>query len=406
MKISRPVFITIAASVALLSACSDAERSVDAGSPLDAGLDGGAPADAGLVNPLLPPMPLGTAGRWVVDANGKRVKLSGYNWNGGEGPEYVMSGLDTQDRRDIARSLREYGFNAIRLVWSNELVEKNPVVADAKLEGNPDLKGKTALEVMDAVVAALAAEGVMVIMNNHISDAIWCCSSTDDNLLWYNQRYPERKWLADWRLIAGRYRNEPAVIGADLRNEPRVLATWGDSAGADFDWAAAAERGGNAVLEIAPHWLVFVEGTNFAGNLRLAGERPIKLNLPGRVVYSVHDYSWFHPSAKSAEDIKALWKIQWSYLLEQDKPVWMGELGTCAACIKNGTFDQVWFETNRAFLIENDLDWSWWMLHGDCNGNGWGMFDRNTGKPCSEELLKLHQEQAKPTKDSGIARSN
>jgi hypothetical protein len=49
--------------------------------------------------------------------------------------------------------------------------------------------GKTAMEVFDATVASLSKAGVAVILNNHISDAMWCCSVTDSNGLWYNDNY-------------------------------------------------------------------------------------------------------------------------------------------------------------------------------------------------------------------------
>ena len=41
----------------------------------------------------------------------------------------------------------------------------------------------------DATVEALTKAGVMTILNNHISDAEWCCSSDDANGLWHNANY-------------------------------------------------------------------------------------------------------------------------------------------------------------------------------------------------------------------------
>ena len=59
-------------------------------------------------------------------------------------------------------------------------------MTDDVVAANPDLKGKTSMEVFDATVQALADAGVMIILNNHISTAEWCCSSTDGNGLWHN----------------------------------------------------------------------------------------------------------------------------------------------------------------------------------------------------------------------------
>lgn len=73
--------------------------------------------------------------------------------------------------------------------FSLELLYKNPVVADEAVAANPNLFGNTALEVFDKTVESLTKAGVAVILNNHISDAMWCCSDWDGNGLWYNNNY-------------------------------------------------------------------------------------------------------------------------------------------------------------------------------------------------------------------------
>ena len=42
-----------------------------------------------------------------------------------------------------------------------------------------------------AVADACARAGRMVLLDNHMSDGDWCCSLTDQNGLWYNDRWPE-----------------------------------------------------------------------------------------------------------------------------------------------------------------------------------------------------------------------
>ena len=169
---------------------------------------------------------------------------------------------------EIVAQIRAIGVNSVRLPWANETLEHDPLPPAYAIAANPQFKGKHAMEIMDAVIAALARAHIMVILDNHVSRADWCCSETDDNGLWYNDEYPETSWLADWEKIAHRYRDQKWVVGADLRNELRNGAAWG---GPDpkLDWHAAAERGGKAVLAANPRLLVMVEGpeysTNFAG---------------------------------------------------------------------------------------------------------------------------------------------
>jgi endoglucanase len=66
---------------------------------------------------------------------------------------------------------------------------KNPLVSDDAVAANSHLQGKSALEVFDKTVESLTEAGLAVILNNHISDAIWCCSADDGNGLWHNQNY-------------------------------------------------------------------------------------------------------------------------------------------------------------------------------------------------------------------------
>jgi hypothetical protein len=78
-----------------------------------------------------------------------------------------------------------------------------------------------ALTVFDQTIFALNDNGVMVILNNHINDAIWCCSSHDANGLWYNANYTESDWLDTLFEMTSRYSQNEMVIGVDLRNEIR-----------------------------------------------------------------------------------------------------------------------------------------------------------------------------------------
>ena len=44
----------------------------------------------------------------------------------------------------------------------------------------------------------------MVILDNHVSRADWCYAGTDGNEFWYSSRYPEARWIEDWKGIVSR----------------------------------------------------------------------------------------------------------------------------------------------------------------------------------------------------------
>ncbi len=326
-----------------------------------------------------PVLPLHTNGRFIVDRLNRRFKLNSVNWYGSEGADYVVGGLQLEPLAAIVHRIRCMGFNSVRLPWSNQMYESDPVVGNYALTANPELQGLHAMQIFDLVVRALTAEGVLVILDNHNSNAEWCCGN-DGNTLWYNNDYPESSWISDWEGMAQRYRDNPLVIGADLRNEPRINATWGGAA--STDWHAAAERGGDAVQSVNPSLLIFVEGVNYALDLTGVAALPIQLSVSNRLVYETHDYSFDYSNLSGYSQLAADLNQEWGYILTSNQsytaPVWLGEFGNChtaANCITDTTASDgsggLWFASLRQYLAANDVDWSWWAVNGtETTGSG------------------------------------
>lgn len=302
--------------------------------------------------------PLHTDGYRIVDARGHAVRLASASWYGFDQKEYVAGGLDHAPLATIVEQIRRVGLNSIRLPWANETLEHNPVIPDYAVAANPEFKGRHAMEIMDAVVDALAKARIMVILDNHMSNADWCCDETDGNGLWYNAEYPESKWLADWSAIVRRYRNQQWVVGADLRNELRSGAKWGDSDPA-HDWHAAAERGAKPVLDANPHLLIMVESPAYSTDFRRIAADPPKLPIAHRLVYSPHAYNNSYGVHNERFATHA------GFLLQNKPavPVWIGEFGTCQTLDRGHNSD--WFRTFAQILQSNsDLSWSYWPLNG------------------------------------------
>ena len=145
---------------------------------------------------------------------------------------------------------------------------------------NTDLQGLTSLQVMDKIVNYAGSIGLKVILDRHRPDA------SRQTALWYTSAVPESTWITDLTALATRYQGNSAVVGIDLHNEPHDPACWG-CGDVTIDWRLAAERGGNAVLAVNPHLLIFVEGVQtfngssdwWGGNLQGAGQYPVALNV-------------------------------------------------------------------------------------------------------------------------------
>ncbi|CAL1149425.1 unnamed protein product, partial [Cladocopium goreaui] len=167
-----------------------------------------------------PTFPLRTSGCWIVDQQGVRVKLVCVNWAGAEVKDGIVGGLHVRRASSIALTFRDMGFNCVRFPWSVWMVQTDPVSPQRHLLAtNPELHGKSTLEILDAVIDACALAQLLVLLDNHVSDGSWCCSDVDDNGLWYNSRWKTSDWMQAHMKLASRYARQPWVIGSELRNE-------------------------------------------------------------------------------------------------------------------------------------------------------------------------------------------
>ena len=324
--------------------------------------------------------PLSTSGRFVVDAQGRRVRLAGVNWYGFHEDLGVAPGLDRVQRGKLAKTIAWHGFNSVRLPFSLWMTQQTAPVPDRYLAANPDLSGATPLQVYDACVEALTGAGLVVIPNCHMLDPGWCCSEADGNGLWFNDRWPAVTFFAAWQDVAARYRSNPLVAGMDIMNEPRrarvgwrVRApTWGT--GGKTDVAAMYTTVGNLIHEINPQLLIICEGISYAADLTGVARHPVRLEHPGKVVYSLHDYSWFHPRGQARAAYLDQMNKAGGYLLDQQTaPLWIGEFGNdtrslasfgLASAPGGGAADSaVWWNNFQAWLTDHDADWCWWALN-------------------------------------------
>ena len=124
--------------------------------------------------PLQPPFT--TNDGYIVDHLGKRLLLQSVNWYGASDADNVVMGLEHNATSAIASLIRSIGFNSVRLPFSNQMVQESEPIPSEKLTKNPKLKGKSPLAVFDVVVETLATEGLLIILNNHTTTSVWCCS--------------------------------------------------------------------------------------------------------------------------------------------------------------------------------------------------------------------------------------
>ncbi|MFF2274172.1 glycoside hydrolase family 5 protein [Agromyces sp. NPDC058136] len=364
--------------------------------------------------------PLSTVGRYIVDANGDRFKLESANWDGAQGhwtgngdkndPANHNSGISYDipmglDRVPMATLMSDFhalGLNSIRLSFSNEMLGMTAPVPDVAVDANPELLGKTPLEVFDAVVEALTADGFAVILNNHTTTSRWCCGN-DGNTKWYSSQTTE-KWISDWVMLTERYADNPRVVGMDLRNEVR-RDTWNDPNwgwGDGNDLYQAFQKAGIAIQQTNPDVLVIMEGINWVGIPTdiTHHERPLlkpvanlsnALPYTDKLVYAAHIYGFTGPyhtggtglsggethdaryRDMTADELKfsVTHDVQFVNTAGQHytAPVWFSEFGTTGAGQTNEQ-EKAWWVNFTDILIENDSDFAAWPLVAHAKDDG------------------------------------
>jgi aryl-phospho-beta-D-glucosidase BglC (GH1 family) len=276
-----------------------------------------------------------TSGPSIVTPGGTTFVISGINWYGFETTSYVAHGLYSQDYPSIVGAIKQYGYNTIRIPFSNQMWESDPVPGRSRVSACPACQGLHSRDILALIVNYAGSQGIHVILDNHRSEA---GNSAESNGLWYasgkGKSYPEASWIADWQgaqrwahgvkqaqgstdTITVNYLASdglPIVLGHDLRNEPHTPsstaylqgATWGTGDGFDpsvnpnpnpfapscvagstcHDWRLAAERAADTLLGDAAvnGWsypLIFVEGI---------GQYPTASGTPANGPY---DFYWW-----------------------------------------------------------------------------------------------------------------
>ncbi|MGY6024587.1 glycoside hydrolase family 5 protein [Streptomyces spinosirectus] len=342
--------------------------------------------------------PLHTDGGDIVDSDGKTVTLTGVNWFGLETGTFAPHGLWKRNLDSMVQQMVDTGFNTLRLPYSNELFDAKSKPNGIDFKANPELKGLNGLQIMDKVVDSATKHGMMVILDQHRPDQ-WGQSE-----LWYTQKVPESKWLSDWKMLAKRYKGNDKVIGADLHNEPRGQATWGDG-NPKTDWKMAAEKAGNTIHSVNPNWLVFVEGNDkyknestwWGGELRGAKEHPVQLKEAHKVVYSAHDYgpgvynqNWFMDKS-FPNNMPAFWDKHWGFLKKSGTaPVLLGEFGGKKSA--GNSTEAVWQQSLMKYLKKNGISYTYWCWNPDSGDTGGVLKDDwKTVDPGKKALVSMYQ---------------
>ena len=227
----------------------------------------------------------------IVSPSGGDFVINGVNWYGFETTTYVAHGLAAADYKAVLDQVKKYGYNTVRIPFSNQMWETDPVPSSTLLNACTSCSGRRSRDILALIVNYAGSIGLHVILDDHRSNA---GNSAQENGLWYASGFSEQGWIQDWlsvqawthgiaqtnggtdAIAVNQYASDgfPTVLGFDLRNEPHTPsgypggATWGTGDGIDpgsnpnpnpfapaciaastcHDWRLAAERAADSIL--------------------------------------------------------------------------------------------------------------------------------------------------------------
>ena len=386
-------------------------------------------------------------GSRLYDMNGNEVWLTGANWFGFNCSENCAHGLYACDVDDFLKGVADHGINVIRFPISSELLvswmegSPNPV-SSVQASYNPpqDVVGedgtitpagkygdinrdfvledgktlKNSMEIFDIIMQKCKKYGIKAFIDIHSPDAN---NSGHNYEIWYGLAgVTTDVWIDSLVWLADKYKNDDTLLGYDLKNEPHGkrgytgdscpdnIAKW-DGSTDENNWAYAATKCANAILDVNPNALIFIEGVEqypktemgytydtpdiwdapadkspwygawWGGNLRGVRDYPV---IPdsgtSQIVYSPHDYgpsvyaqTWFDKDFSTQTLLDDYWYDTWAYIVEEDiAPLLIGEWGGHM----DGGKNQKWMELLRDYMIDNHISHTFWCLNPNSGDTG------------------------------------
>jgi endoglucanase len=216
-------------------------------------------------------------------------------------------------------------------------------------DGEPFQYLESGFERLDRVVGWCARHGLYAIFDLHAvpgwQSSDWHCDNSSRHALFWRHRQFQDRFVALWEEFARRYRDNPAVAGYNVMNEPITnapLGRFGDPGRSDDsyvpDWDVinrVYRRVVGAIRAIDPDHIIFLEG-DFLSRLFEGLDDPFAPNL----VYSSHNYNEAasgqgpYPGVIAGQHWDRQKQVQvfldhggTKFTQRHDVPLWVGEFG-------------------------------------------------------------------------------
>jgi endoglucanase len=352
---------------------------------------------------------LHVSGNQIVDEAGNPVWLTGTNWFGFNAGERVFHGLWSANLTEVTRSMANRGINLVRVPISTQLLlewkaGQAAVPSGVNTYANPELTGKTTLQVFDAFLALCRQYGMKVLLDVHSAEAD---NSGHVYPVWYKGTVTPELFYQAWEWVTQRYKTDDTLVAMDVKNEPHgkqsesPRAKWDGSTDVD-NFKNTCQTAGRRILAINPKVLILCEGIEvypkdgvswtstdpkaydnvwWGGNLRGVREHPVDLGAnQDQLVYSPHDYGplvfdqpWFQKPFDKASLTADVWTPNWLYVHDTGiAPLLVGEWG---GRLGQDERQDRWMAALRDLIVEKHLHQTFWVLNPNSGDTGGLLLD-------------------------------
>lgn len=197
------------------------------------------------------------AGAKLFDDNGNEYLVKGMNFDNWVwfNPSVPMEWYCNENSY---AELAEMGVNTVRWYLNYALLED---------DNNPYVYKSEGWEWLDQNIAWADKYGIKMIINMHVPQSLPETDSWDTTVesiqLWYGNDATENRarLKAMWQAIATRYKDDPAVLGYGLLNEPRVPYINNSIADSKAQWETLAAELVELIRAIDTKHILFIEPT-------------------------------------------------------------------------------------------------------------------------------------------------
>lgn len=226
-------------------------------------------------------------------------------------------------QRDI-QFLKHAGFNSVRVPIDYEFFTSN------------DSAG---FQLLDQLVSWCRKADIYVIIDMHDAPGGQTGANIDNgwNYPWlYSSPEEQNELVSVWTRIASRYRNNPAVLGYDLLNEP--IANYPSIEKFNKDLEPLYKKVAAGIRSVDTHHVLIMGGAQWDTNFSVFGP-PFDSNS----MYTFHKY-WMPPVQASIQEYL-------DFRTKYHVPVWLGE---------SGENTDAWIAKFVNVLNANHVGWCFW----------------------------------------------